>query len=85
MALQHQTTQRSPTKEHFGYACEFQTQNKPNACIQVHIPYMYFFISHHFNPIMQDPQMLDQLAKNITRCGLSNSTLNYLRVSKFTF
>lgn len=29
---------------------------------------------------MQDPQMLDQLAKNITRCGLSNSTLNYLRV-----
>lgn len=36
-----------------------------------------------FNPITQDPQMLDQLAKNITRCGLSNSTLNYLRVSKF--
>lgn len=28
--------------------------------------------------------MLDQLAKNITRCGLSNSTLNYLRVSKMT-
>ncbi|MGH0154082.1 UNVERIFIED_CONTAM: hypothetical protein FKN15_037762 [Acipenser sinensis] len=27
----------------------------------------------------QDPQMLDQLSKNITRCGLSNSTLNYLR------
>lgn len=27
--------------------------------------------------------MLDQLAKNITRCGLSNSTLNYLRVSGF--
>lgn len=26
--------------------------------------------------------MLDQLAKNITRCGLSNSTLNYLRVGK---
>lgn len=25
--------------------------------------------------------MLDQLSKNITRCGLSNSTLNYLRVS----
>lgn len=30
----------------------------------------------------QDPQMLDQLSKNITRCGLSNSTLNYLRVSE---
>lgn len=25
--------------------------------------------------------MVDQLSKNITRCGLSNSTLNYLRVS----
>lgn len=29
--------------------------------------------------------MLDQLAKNITRCGLSNSTLNYLRVSKLLY
>lgn len=29
--------------------------------------------------------MLDQLAKNITRCGLSNSTLNYLRVSQMRF
>ncbi|XP_041066015.1 LIM domain-binding protein 1-A-like isoform X2 [Carcharodon carcharias] len=28
----------------------------------------------------QDLQMLDQLSKNITRCGLSNSTLNYLRL-----
>ncbi|KAJ3583252.1 hypothetical protein NHX12_034139 [Muraenolepis orangiensis] len=28
----------------------------------------------------QDPQMLDQLSKNIMRCGLSNSTLNYLRL-----
>ncbi|KAK2110347.1 LIM domain-binding protein 1 [Saguinus oedipus] len=28
----------------------------------------------------QDPQMLDQLSKNITRCELSNSTLNYLRL-----
>lgn len=35
--------------------------------------------------VPQDPQMLDQLAKNITRCGLSNSTLNYLRVSGFRF
>jgi hypothetical protein len=25
--------------------------------------------------------MLDQLAKNITRHGITNSTLNYLRVS----
>uniref|UniRef100_H3AC57 LIM domain binding 1 n=1 Tax=Latimeria chalumnae TaxID=7897 RepID=H3AC57_LATCH len=28
----------------------------------------------------QDPPMLEQLSKNITRCGLSNSTLNYLRL-----
>ncbi|XP_022185229.2 LIM domain-binding protein 2 isoform X4 [Nilaparvata lugens] len=28
----------------------------------------------------QDPQMLDQLAKNITRQGITNSTLNYLRL-----
>ena len=29
----------------------------------------------------QDPGMLDQLSKNITRQGITNSTLNYLRVS----
>lgn len=29
----------------------------------------------------QDPSMLDQITKNITRQGLTNSTLNYLRVS----
>ncbi|XP_021939195.1 LIM domain-binding protein 2 isoform X5 [Zootermopsis nevadensis] len=28
----------------------------------------------------QDPSMLDQLAKNITRHGITNSTLNYLRL-----
>lgn len=28
----------------------------------------------------QDPGMLDQLSKNITRQGITNSTLNYLRV-----
>lgn len=28
----------------------------------------------------QDPAMLDQLTKNITRQGITNSTLNYLRV-----
>lgn len=44
--------------------------------------YMLLFIPP-FAPTMQDPQMLDQLAKNITRCGLSNSTLNYLRVRTF--
>jgi hypothetical protein len=29
----------------------------------------------------QDPSVLDQLTKNITRHGITNSTLNYLRVS----
>lgn len=29
----------------------------------------------------QDPGMMEQLTKNITRQGLTNSTLNYLRVS----
>lgn len=29
----------------------------------------------------QDPSMMEQLTKNITRQGLTNSTLNYLRVS----
>lgn len=29
----------------------------------------------------QDANMLDQLSKNITRQGITNSTLNYLRVS----
>lgn len=29
----------------------------------------------------QDPGMLDQLSKNITRQGITNSTLNYLRVT----
>lgn len=78
MALQHQTTQRSPAKEHFGYACKSPHSKQ--------MPLMCFLKSNLFiTPILQDPQMLDQLAKNITRCGLSNSTLNYLRVSLFRF
>ncbi|KAJ8360288.1 hypothetical protein SKAU_G00168130 [Synaphobranchus kaupii] len=35
---------------------------------------------HVIPPPAQDPQMLEQLSKNITRCGLPNSTLNYLRL-----
>lgn len=30
----------------------------------------------------QDPGMIEQLSKNITRQGITNSTLNYLRVSQ---
>lgn len=81
MALQHQTTQRNPTEEHLGYACALQMQI--TILIQVYIHRNQH--THPFNRLIQDPQMLDQLAKNITRCGLSNSTLNYLRVSKMTF
>lgn len=29
----------------------------------------------------QDPNMLESISKNITRQGITNSTLNYLRVS----
>jgi len=29
----------------------------------------------------QDTAMLEQISKNVTRQGLTNSTLNYLRVS----
>ena len=31
--------------------------------------------------MQQDPAMVEQLSKNITRQGLTNSTLNFLRVS----
>ena len=31
---------------------------------------------------MQEPGMIESLSKNITRQGLTNTTLNYLRVSK---
>ncbi|XP_023218855.1 LIM domain-binding protein 2-like isoform X3 [Centruroides sculpturatus] len=44
----------------------------------------YIFIplqmSPHIEAQQQDPAMLDQLTKNITRQGLTNSTLNYLRL-----
>lgn len=30
--------------------------------------------------MQQDPTVLEQLSKNITRQGITNSTLNYLRV-----
>lgn len=33
--------------------------------------------------MQQDPTMLEQLSKNITRQGITNSTLNYLRVRIF--
>lgn len=81
MALQHQTTQRNPTEEHLGYACALKMQIA--ILLQVYTHQNQH--AHPFNRILQDPQMLDQLAKNITRCGLSNSTLNYLRVSRMTF
>jgi len=35
----------------------------------------------HTHSPQSDPSMLEQLTKNITRQGITNSTLNYLRVS----
>ena len=34
---------------------------------------------------MQEPGMIESLSKNITRQGLTNTTLNYLRVSNIFF
>jgi LIM-domain binding protein len=38
-------------------------------------------VGMHTHPSQSDPGMLEQLSKNITRQGITNSTLNYLRVS----
>uniref|UniRef100_A0A3B4XFZ3 LIM-domain binding 1b n=1 Tax=Seriola lalandi dorsalis TaxID=1841481 RepID=A0A3B4XFZ3_SERLL len=62
--------------------CTMVTQNGKPMFTQVCVGIFLFVF---FNcPLLifkaQDPQMLDQLSKNITRCGLSNSTLNYLRL-----
>lgn len=38
-------------------------------------------IGMHAHSPQPDPNMLDQMSKNITRQGITSSTLNYLRVS----
>lgn len=38
-------------------------------------------INMHAHSPQADPTILDQMSKNITRQGITNSTLNYLRVS----
>lgn len=38
-------------------------------------------IGMHTHPPQPDPNILDQMSKNITRQGITSSTLNYLRVS----
>lgn len=38
-------------------------------------------IGMHAHSPQPDPNILDQMSKNITRQGISSSTLNYLRVS----
>ncbi|CRL05663.1 CLUMA_CG018696, isoform B [Clunio marinus] len=37
-------------------------------------------VGMHTHPSQSDPAMLEQLSKNITRQGITNSTLNYLRL-----
>lgn len=41
-------------------------------------------ILHQHSP-QNDPNIMEQLSKNITRQGITNSTLNYLRVSMVIF
>lgn len=38
-------------------------------------------VGMHTHSPQPDPGLLEQLTKNITRQGITNSTLNYLRVS----
>lgn len=38
-------------------------------------------VGMHTHQTASDPTLLEQLTKNITRQGITNSTLNYLRVS----
>lgn len=40
-------------------------------------------VGMHSHATQQDPSMLEQLTKNITRQGITNSTLNYLRVCSY--
>ncbi|KAJ8248102.1 hypothetical protein GJAV_G00238330 [Gymnothorax javanicus] len=60
--------------------CTMVTQNgKPmftQVCVEGRLYLELIILAMH----AQDPPMLEQLSKNITRCGLSNSTLNYLRL-----
>lgn len=39
-------------------------------------------VGMHAHSPQPDPNMLDQMSKNITRQGITSSTLNYLRVSR---
>lgn len=38
-------------------------------------------VGMHAHSPQPDPSILDQMSKNITRQGITSSTLNYLRVS----
>lgn len=90
VALQHQTTPWTHSSQYTGHACEYTHIDLPaSVCVCVvtagcacHalLLFVSFIIALMSMSQAQDPQMLDQLSKNITRCGLSNSTLNYLRV-----
>lgn len=81
VALQHQTTPRTHPPQHTGHACECRQRERVHGSMSFSDAFVRFVICPWSLSQAQDPQMLDQLSKNITRCGLSNSTLNYLRVS----
>ena len=47
----------------------------------------HFYVHHHQelvsrSVLMTDPGVMDELSKNITRKGMTNSTLSYLQVSE---
>lgn len=44
---------------------------------------LYFKTVKQLNILQQDPAMVEQISKNITRQGLTNYTLNFLRVSHY--
>lgn len=44
---------------------------------------LYLKTVKQLNILQQDPAMVEQISKNITRQGLTNYTLNFLRVSHY--
>jgi hypothetical protein len=51
--------------------------NPPISCIEVK-QILEFFLT--FVNVFQEPGMVESLSKNVTRQGMTSTTLNYLRV-----
>ncbi|XP_051505825.1 LIM domain-binding protein 2-like isoform X3 [Myxocyprinus asiaticus] len=64
------------------YILKHSKESFHNSCITVDCD-QCTMVTQHGKPMFtkaQDPQVLEQLSKNITRMGLTNFTLNYLRL-----